>query len=325
MSKAPSMPLFCGDYLSDTKHLTLEQHGAYLVLLMVTWRNNGKAIKDDPDLLARYLGCTRDRWLKKIRPILEPMFDLSDGAWRSEKLEKQWAYVQKAIAVKRQNGKLGGRPTAGKPDENSEKCTDETVSIIGDDHRDNLLENNETDKATGSFSVNLSETNHPQPLLHSEVKKEDSPPPPSGGQESDLFGEPASVQAATNVGKSKRQRSARFTEAQLMPFFERFAAVYPPNDEREGHAFKTANSTILRLANHRDHPVEPEAVIAAAARYAQAQAAKGKVGTQFIMKPNNWLCSGEWKKYDGVHHLTPRSSNQSQNHQRRPAAAGVRF
>ena len=114
MSKVPSMPLFCGDYLADTKHLTLEQHGAYLILLMVTWRNSGQAVADDADLVSRYLGCTRDRWLKKVRPALVPMFDLSAGTWRSPRLEREWQFVQKAIAVKRENGLKGGRPSSGK-------------------------------------------------------------------------------------------------------------------------------------------------------------------------------------------------------------------
>lgn len=110
MSKAPFMPLFCDAYLGDTMHMSLEEHGAYLKLLMVTWRNNGVPLPDEDARLARILGVTVSRWRAKLRPVLEPLFDLSGGVWRSVRLEKEWNFVQKNAAVSRENGKRGGRP-----------------------------------------------------------------------------------------------------------------------------------------------------------------------------------------------------------------------
>jgi uncharacterized protein YdaU (DUF1376 family) len=155
----PSMPLFCGDYLADTKHLTLEQHGAYCLLLMITWRNNGRALPDDDGLLARYLAITKDRWLKKIRPALAPLFDLTGGTWRSVRLEREWEYVRERIAAQRANGAKGGRPPKNGPNgPDFQASSRENFSENGDA---NTLKNNETTKPNGFSSLNPTETTQP--------------------------------------------------------------------------------------------------------------------------------------------------------------------
>jgi uncharacterized protein YdaU (DUF1376 family) len=139
MSQAPSMPLFCGDYMSDTYHFNLEQHGAYLLLLMITWRNNGQPLPDNDDLICQYLHVGKDRWVKKIRPVLEPKFDLSEGVWRSVRLEKEWNFVQKRIEVKKENGAKGGRPKSLKSKE-----TDKAIGSVEDNLNHNLTESTHT-------------------------------------------------------------------------------------------------------------------------------------------------------------------------------------
>lgn len=171
MSKAPAMPLFCGDYLKDTPDLTPEEHGCYLLLLMYTWSNGCKPIPDDDDRIARRLRITKERWLKRIRPVLAPMFDLSGGTWRSPRLEKEWAYVQEKIAAQRANGARGGRPKSGPNGPNSLAQNREDFSENPDA---NSLNGHDTPKATGFDRRSPTETPPSPSSAYAEERKEES-------------------------------------------------------------------------------------------------------------------------------------------------------
>lgn len=94
---APAIPLFGDAYLADTRHLSLEEHGAYLQLLMIAWRTEGCCLPNDDARLARMLGVTAGRW-RKLKPIVMAFWDLRDGNWYQGRLTKERQFVDEKRA-----------------------------------------------------------------------------------------------------------------------------------------------------------------------------------------------------------------------------------
>lgn len=112
MSQQNMMPLFTDAYLADTTHLTLEEHGAYLKLLMVMWRNGGWLPNDD-EKVARYLGITEKKW-EKLKPVIGDFFTYEDDRFTQKKLKKIFSGKQEATKENRENGRKGGIAKAQK-------------------------------------------------------------------------------------------------------------------------------------------------------------------------------------------------------------------
>lgn len=93
MAEFPALPLFTDAYLGDTTHLSTFEHGAYLLLLIVSWRSPGGCLPDDDALLARYTRMTRDKW-RKTRPILAPFFTVENGYWHQARLQDELQHLQ---------------------------------------------------------------------------------------------------------------------------------------------------------------------------------------------------------------------------------------
>jgi uncharacterized protein YdaU (DUF1376 family) len=85
------MPLYVGDYLADTQHLTTEEHGAYILLLLTYWRR-GEPLPDDDSFLARVTKSTSKgghKW-SRLRKGIAPFFDIIEGqSWVHKRLEKE--------------------------------------------------------------------------------------------------------------------------------------------------------------------------------------------------------------------------------------------
>lgn len=71
------MPLYVGDYLADTGHLSTCEHGAYLLLLMHYWRNG--PLPDNDKQLAAIARLSRKEWVSDIGPTVRRFFENLDG------------------------------------------------------------------------------------------------------------------------------------------------------------------------------------------------------------------------------------------------------
>lgn len=107
MSRKPDewMPLHIGDYHADTAHLTRDQHGAYLLILMAYWRRGGPLPADDARLAA-ITKATPAEW-RKLKPVLAEFFTEEDGHWHQKRADDELSKAKRLTEAKRAAGKKG--------------------------------------------------------------------------------------------------------------------------------------------------------------------------------------------------------------------------
>jgi uncharacterized protein YdaU (DUF1376 family) len=81
------MPIYIGDYLADTSHLTTEEHGAYLLLMFHYWRKG--PLPSDVRRLASIVGLSGDAW-SNAWALLESFFTLGeDGLLHHKRIDHE--------------------------------------------------------------------------------------------------------------------------------------------------------------------------------------------------------------------------------------------
>ena len=104
MASAPFMQLYVADYLGDTQHLSCEQHGAYILLLMTMWRAGGSLPNDDVKL-ARIVRLSPSKWAR-ISADVKAFFDVSDGLLTQGRLAVE---LEKAIQKSSKRSEAGAK------------------------------------------------------------------------------------------------------------------------------------------------------------------------------------------------------------------------
>ncbi len=117
-----------GDYLRDTRHLTVTQHGAYN-LLMDVYYAKGKPLQADVALLARSVGCQTKLERDAVAVVVAEFFPISDDGLRhNTRCDKEIAKRLEFVAEQTRKSALGvaarlsrhqpaGKPT-GNPQDN---------------------------------------------------------------------------------------------------------------------------------------------------------------------------------------------------------------
>ncbi len=100
--KRPWMPLYVGDYLGDTGHLTTAQHGAYLLLMMHYWRKG--ELPDDDRQLAKITKLPLRTWTD-YRPVLQQFFH---SGWKHKRIDAELARMQRVSEKRASAGQKGG-------------------------------------------------------------------------------------------------------------------------------------------------------------------------------------------------------------------------
>ena len=79
------LPLFTGDYLRDTRHLTPLRHGVYLLSLMHCWDSSGPMPLDEQDC-AGICNCRSSDEIDALRYVLGRYFVKMEDGWYNKRM-----------------------------------------------------------------------------------------------------------------------------------------------------------------------------------------------------------------------------------------------
>lgn len=279
------LPLWVDAFLADTAHLSAEEVGIYVSLLMHAWRHDTGTLPDDDRYLARVSRVTLHKW-RKVRPVIVEFFTIIDERWHQKRLLHERERAEKRAQTARNNGarsrgpvqKYGGfvknpcegesiAPPPGKTPENSMKSTKPGTQRVTQTPAQGPTQN----ETTTDYILDTSE---------------------SGG-DSESSSESQSKRTRMVIA-SVRKRIDRggYDEA-----FGRFWKACPRRTGK-GAANTAYLRAAMRLAKAGDP--EPDKTLMAGMKAFAAATAASKTEPRFICHPATWLNQDRWLDETGA-------------------------
>ena len=113
-----------GDYLRDTAHLTLVEHGAYRRMLDLYYASE-KALPLDSVWLCRLVRADTDEERAAVAFVLKHFFEKFEDGWRNKRADAEIKSSYARAKAARLNGKKGGRPITQRVSSRFSKKTQE--------------------------------------------------------------------------------------------------------------------------------------------------------------------------------------------------------
>lgn len=97
------MPVYTGDYLRDTQHLSCSEHGIYFKLLMHCWDQRGPAPLDERKLQGIVNARSADE-IEALRRVLREFFTAMEDGWYNRRMQLE---VERAGTISAQRSEAG--------------------------------------------------------------------------------------------------------------------------------------------------------------------------------------------------------------------------
>lgn len=289
MSTYPSLPLFTDAFIADTGHLSALETGAYLMLLMMAWRQPDCRLPDDDARLSRWARVDGRTW-KRIKGSVMEFWALENGFWSQGRLSKERSIVSKRAEVARENGKHGGRP--------------------------NSLNNNDEPNPVGS--VQGAQKKAPNPNPTKKGSKQDLEPCPKRVRTYPDDFEKFWLDYPTDANMSKKEAfdvwkkltpENRKLASESLPSFKNYCATH--KDYRPVHACRylakeryTGHVAVARGVGARQFIEAGTPQWSAWQEYFRATKGVGSPTTQKVvggLTVNGWNFESEWPPAGGAH------------------------